>query len=118
MKQLCINTIRPRRFKSLVVVDEVLYESDHADIVTDVSLSHQIVSDLEYGVGSRPSVPACFDDDEEIEQGVVDPATDIRVSKWDLIADQCSPSRVTPVSSKKEEKKDDLSPSDPEKTVE
>ena len=118
MKQVCINTIHYRRPKSLVVIDQPLLEAGLANLTSDDTLAHQIVSDLEYGVGSRPSVPACFDDEEEIEQGIVDPATDVRVSQWDMIAEQCSPSRITPVPSKTEDPKDDPAPSDPEETVE
>lgn len=55
----------------------------------DLPLNRQILNDLEYGVSSRPSVPACFDDDDSLAAGVVDDVTDMRYSPWDSAARKC-----------------------------
>lgn len=55
----------------------------------DLPLNRQILNDLEYGVSSRPSVPACFDDDDSLVSCTVDDVTDMRYSPWDSAAQKC-----------------------------
>ena len=62
------------------------------NIVTDKPLMRQVVSDLENGVTSRPSVPACFEDDTEL--GTVDRDCDIRNSRWDELSAVYNPDTI------------------------
>lgn len=78
------------------VEDEALFEGVKLSIVQDIPLSRQIVSDLEYGVGNRPTLPSCFDDDEDVRSGKVDYAVDLRYSQWDALSDVCNPVNLTP----------------------
>lgn len=94
-KQICINTIR-QRVSSVVVVDSKLAESAHAGVVNDISLSRQIVQDMEFGVGNRPTLPSCYDDDDFWKSGQYDKDADMRRSKWDDLADACNPNAVSP----------------------
>lgn len=55
----------------------------------ELPLNRQILNDLEYGVSSRPSIPACFDDDDAVSSGSVDDVTDMRYSPWDSAAQKC-----------------------------
>lgn len=85
-----INTIKPRRFDTSVKREDV--ESlPISEIVIDIPLMRQVVNDMEYNVGSRPTIPSCFE--ESTELGKVDKLTDIRVSNWDMLAEQCDFSR-------------------------
>lgn len=45
-------------------------------------LNNIIVNDLLYGVGSRPTLPSCFEDEEELKQDGVDPLSDMRHDSW------------------------------------
>lgn len=68
------------------------HESDPTHLIPDSEVVHgvrlldTIVSDLLYGVQSRPSIPACWEDDSD---DGVDPLTDMTVSPWDLMAADC-----------------------------
>ena len=62
------------------------------NIVTDKPLMRQVVSDLENGVTSRPSVPACFEDETEL--GTVDRDCDIRNSRWDELSAVYNPDTI------------------------
>lgn len=48
----------------------------------EFSLSDVIKNDLLYGVGSRPTLPSCFEDEEELKQDGVDPLSDMRHDSW------------------------------------
>lgn len=52
------------------------------DIETSTSLSTIIKNDLLYGVGSRPSLPCCFEDEDELNQDSIDPLADVRHDAW------------------------------------
>lgn len=106
-KQLCINTIKMQS-PVAVVRDEDLALAKSSDFTQDISLSKQIVSDLEYGVGNRPSLPSCFDDDAFWKSGQVDSAVDVRRSKWDDLADACNPNAITPAEQPKVETEDEV----------
>lgn len=85
-----INTIKPRRYDTSVKREDV--ESlPIQEIVIDIPLMRQVINDMEYNVGSRPTIPSCFE--ESTELGKVDKLTDIRVSNWDMLAEQCEFSR-------------------------
>lgn len=88
------NTVRPLDGKNAILVDQDLADAHRTNITTGISLMKEIRNDMEYGAGHRPSLPACFEDSEEL--GHVDPMTDIRVSKWDIMADECSILKRTP----------------------
>ena len=94
-KQICINTAY-RKVNAPKVLDATLAEAERADLVQDIPLSRQIISDLEYGVGNRPTLPSCYDDDDFWKSGQVDKDVDIRRSKWDDLADACNPNAITP----------------------
>lgn len=81
--------------RNRIVVDEKLFEAERTRFVPDLPLSRTIVSDLEYGVGNRPTLPSCFDDAEFVSSGQVDSAVDIRHSQWDDLASACNPVNVT-----------------------
>ena len=84
------NTIKPRRYDSSVKREDVT-TLPIREIVVDIPLMRQVVNDMEYNVGSRPTIPSCFE--ESAELGKVDKLTDIRVSNWDMLAEQCEFSR-------------------------
>lgn len=94
-KQLQINTMSRALSRPVVVFDEKLAESSKETNIRDTRLSRQIVSDLEYGIGSRPTLPCCFDDDDFYKSGQVDRMVDIRRSPWDDLADACNPVNIT-----------------------
>lgn len=52
------------------------------NIETSTSLSVIIKNDLLYGVGSRPTLPSCFEDEDELNQDGVDPLSDMRHDSW------------------------------------
>lgn len=52
------------------------------DIKEDYSLSDVIKNDLLYGVGNRPTIPSCFEDEDELKQDGVDPLSDMRHDSW------------------------------------
>lgn len=88
------NTTRKRPIEG-VVTDAVLLESVKLNEKEDISLNAQILSDLEFGVGHRPTLPSCFDDEDAVNQGTVDRDTDMRQSSWDTLAEACNPVNVT-----------------------
>lgn len=75
------------RFSGPVIIPSDVPTS--VKITRDIPLMRQVVNDLEYGVTSRPSTPACFEEDNEL--GAVDPMCDIRHSQWDTISDSLQP---------------------------
>lgn len=81
--------------RNRIVVDEKLFEAERIRYVPDLRLSRAIVSDLEYGVGNRPTLPSCFDDAEFVSSGQIDRAVDIRHSQWDDLSAACNPVNVT-----------------------
>lgn len=79
--------LRPAAKPTQFFIDDVdLYNSSRAEISFGKPLMSCVVDDLIYGVQSRPSIPACWEDDSD--EGV-DPLTDITVSPWDLMAADC-----------------------------
>lgn len=52
------------------------------DIPTEDTLSNIIKNDLLYGVGNRPTLPSCFEDEDELKQEGVDPLSDMRHDAW------------------------------------
>lgn len=86
-----INTIR-RLSLSRAVLREDVEVVPIPEVVIDIPLMRQVVNDMEYNVGSRPTLPSCFEESSEL--GVVDSFADIRVSNWDRLAQECSYSRV------------------------
>ena len=96
IKQRSINTITSYEKMKVIVENEALFEGVKASAVEDVRLSRQIVSDMEYGVGSRPTLPCCYDDEDFVNSGDIDRAVDIRHSSWDSLAEACNPASVTP----------------------
>lgn len=95
-KQRTFNTLSVKKKDEVFIVDEELFKAKVTDVVRDISLSKQIVSDIEFGVGNRPSLPSCFDDDDFWKSGKVDHMVDIRRSPWDDLADACNPVNVIP----------------------
>ncbi len=49
---------------------------------TEMTLSEVIKNDILYGVGVRPSLPCAFDDDKDVEDGNIDPLSDMRHDSW------------------------------------
>lgn len=94
MKHNYYHDVNHRRVAPLVIRDKELYDSVAASIEQDNILNRQIVLDMEYGVGGRPSIPSCWDEGEDLENMVIDDVTDMRYSPWDRMADIC---RVRPV---------------------
>lgn len=94
-KQREFNTLEIEKKHPVFIDDEELFKSKLVDSVRDISLSKQIVSDMEFGVGNRPTLPSCFDDDEFWKEGKVDRLADIRRSPWDDLADACNPVNIT-----------------------
>lgn len=81
MRHYCIcRTVRPI---------DMIGEPIVVPVPVDLPLNRQILNDLEYGVSSRPSIPACFDDDDSLSSGSVDDVTDMRYSPWDFAAQKC-----------------------------
>lgn len=99
-----INTTRFDHSKR-VIVDDELFNGTIEKRTADIPLARTIVSDMQYGVGNRPTLPSCFDDDEFVKAGDIDRAVDIRRSHWDDLAAACSPVSVT--------KSDDTPPTPP-----
>lgn len=95
------NTVETKKAKSIVESEE-LFNGVLNDRKQDMRLSRTIVTDMEYGVGNRPTLPSCYDDEEFYKSGQIDSAVDIRHSVWDDLADACSPVAKTPESSKTE----------------
>lgn len=58
------------------------YPREVVDIETTTSLSTIIKNDILYGVGSRPTLPSCFEDEDELKQDGVDPLSDMRHDSW------------------------------------
>ena len=52
------------------------------EIPTEDTLSNIIKNDLLYGVGNRPTLPSCFEDEDELKQDGVDPLSDMRHDSW------------------------------------
>lgn len=79
--------LRPRPSRhSCTIIDSNLYDSSRSDIPIGTHLMDCVLSDLIYGVQSRPSIPSCWEDDSD---DGVDPLTDMTVSPWDLMAADC-----------------------------
>lgn len=75
----------------MVLEDEALAVGSVTDLRLDKTLNEIIVDDLEYGVGGRPSLPSCFDDDDEVLSGNVDYRADIKYNAWDVMSAKCVP---------------------------
>lgn len=61
------------------------------DIKTDMPLAKIIQNDILYGVGTRPTLPSCFEDDSELSNDGVDPLSDMRHDSWHDAAEQMNP---------------------------
>lgn len=95
IKQESINTLH-RDYSKRVVLDADLAVAESKKLTRGITLNRQIVSDLEFGVGGRPSLPSCFDDEAFVNSGQIDRFADIRRSSWDDLAEACNPVNVSP----------------------
>ena len=95
MRNEYINTIA-RSGSNAIVIDECLVEGAQVDYPRDIRLNRMILNDLDFGVGQRPTLPCCFDDDEDIKNGEFDGRADIKFNPWDDAAAKCNPVGVIP----------------------
>lgn len=72
--------IKLKKFSSGISVN--MPSSDVVNIRTDSNLTTIIKNDLLYGVGNRPTLPSCFDDESELAVDGVDPLSDMRHDSW------------------------------------
>ena len=62
--------------------DEQIDISFVSNVTYGDSLANVIKNDLLYGVGNRPTLPSCFEDEDELKQAGVDPLSDMRHDSW------------------------------------
>lgn len=95
-----ISSAEHRRSADVLPGEETNFTLSARKLRKDKPLSRHIVDDLEQGVTSRPSVPSCFEESDEL--GVVDPDCDIRSSTWDRLANEFNPETISRKNAPKE----------------